>query len=84
MTPRDVIYNALLYAIQDREAMVEATRDDDPECHRAKAMANEFRAMLKRRYGTDLTPIEQLMAGAKDVRIEDIAKSEAGMRGMKG
>jgi hypothetical protein len=47
----ELIRRAINYAIQDREAMVEATHRSDPEHEIAKDEVRQLRALYKRRYG---------------------------------
>lgn len=47
----ELIKLALHYAIQDREAMVDATHSDDPEHIRAKQLVKEFERYLNKRFG---------------------------------
>lgn len=76
-TVGQLIVLALLYAIQDREAMVEACHSSDPERARAAGLVAEFERLLQKRTAR-LSPHaqdrEDLASGKiRSVAIENVA-----------
>lgn len=71
-TASELIELALIYAVQDREAMADAW-DAGPERADALALAKELRAYHRKRYGkAHLTDRERAMGSAISVSIFDL------------
>jgi len=74
-TVEELIEQALIYAIQDREGFYEACHEGDEYGEQAKAMAKAFRRYhakrFKRKYINDF---EQAMAEATTVSLHDLMR----------
>jgi len=76
MTIRDTIRHALEDAIDWQLSLLDANRGNDVEEQRAKNQVAKYRAIMKRRYGEDRTPMERQFDGAEMISIFDIPISK--------
>jgi hypothetical protein len=74
MADRDLVRAALIDAIDWQQSLGDAYRSDAPERRIAREQEAAYRKLLKRRYGTDRTPMETAMDGAPSVTIQELIK----------
>lgn len=76
MTVRDDIQQALHDAIGWQETLAEAhAHCDDGVYEEAQAQIKRYRAILRRRYGTDRHPSNKEFDGARLVSIEEMRRT---------
>jgi hypothetical protein len=71
---RETIRQALLDAIGWQESLAACYARDQPEWRECKAQARKYRKIMKRRYGTDLTPLETAMKDARPIGLDELRK----------
>jgi len=77
-TVDELIEQALIFAIQDREGFADSNHFDDPHGREAADLAKALRAYHAKRYKkVHLTAIERDMASAQTVSIYDMMKGPA-------
>ena len=72
-----LLLQALVYAVQDRESFADAWERNSPEGQQAYQLAQDFRALHKELTGQKyLTPFEEDEANATSVSIYDLKKGQ--------
>ena len=72
MTVKDVLRQALYDAIDWQRSLGQCYEPGTPERAEAAAQAKLYRDILKRRYGSRLTPLEKPILGAEVVGIDEL------------
>jgi hypothetical protein len=76
-TVDELIEQALIFAIQDREGFYDCSHNGDEHGDQAKALAKAMRKYHAKRYKKDhITPMEREMSQAKTVSIFDLKDSK--------
>jgi hypothetical protein len=75
MTVRDDIFLALHDAIGWQEGLADAWPEGSPEREDAIVQMNRYKAILRRRYGTTFTALDQKLAKAKLVEMTTLRES---------
>jgi hypothetical protein len=71
---KDLLRQALHDAIDWQLSLADAWQKGTPERKEAMDQANRYRAVLKRRYGTDKTALDAMIDAAEYVTLDDLRK----------
>ena len=76
MSERDLIRRALHDAIEWQMGLADAYTKmcGDPQYKRSKELVKEYRALLKKRYGTSRLPMEEVLDGMTTITLEELRK----------
>ena len=77
MKPGDLVRYALVCAINDRQSFADSYPAGAEERAEALDDVRQFRAYMRRRFGTSQTPIEQALEGVPSVPLQQLASSKA-------
>ena len=78
LSARELIRHALHDALEWQLSLRDSITDRDaPERERAAALAQQYRVMLRRRYGSALTTFEAMREGTTPVTIQEISRRNA-------
>ena len=72
MSDRDTVRQALYDAIDWQTSLADAYSKTAPERADALKQVKAYRAVLKRRYGRDSTPMEALADSCQSINIHDL------------
>lgn len=73
-TPRELVRQALLDAIDWQRSLADAWPKGTPERQEAIDQGKAYRALMKRRYGSDETPWEVATKNATTVTLEELRR----------